>query len=116
MENPGIISHLSDLSISIFLRRICDSLRKMLAFLTTITSAYLNPLSANPIKWLNTLKQFVGRLLTNCLSVFGHFVNLALKGLRRLILHRFHSFLKNPRLVASKLSHPPKVIHAKSLC
>ena len=40
-----------------------------------------NPLSANPIKWLNTLKQFVGKLPTNCLSVLGHFVNLALKGL-----------------------------------
>ena len=34
---------------------------------------YLDPLSANPIKWPNTLKQFV--------SLFGHFVNLALKGL-----------------------------------
>ena len=25
----------------------------------------LNPLSANPIKWSNTLKQFVGNLPTN---------------------------------------------------
>ena len=41
----------------------------------------LNPLSASPTKWSNTLKQFVGKLPTNCLSVFGHFVNLALKGL-----------------------------------
>ena len=41
----------------------------------------LNPLSTNPIKWLNTRKQFVGNLPTNCLSVFGYFVNLALKGL-----------------------------------
>ena len=41
----------------------------------------LNPLSASPTKWPNTLKQFVGKLPTNCLSVFGHFVNLALKGL-----------------------------------
>ena len=40
----------------------------------------LNPLSANPTKWPNTLKQFVGNLPTNCLSVFGHFVGLALKG------------------------------------
>ena len=37
-----------------------------------------NPLSANPTKRPNTLKQFVGKLPTNCLSVFGHFVNLAL--------------------------------------
>ena len=41
----------------------------------------LNLLSANPTKWLNTLEQFVGNLPTNCLSVFGYFVGLALKGL-----------------------------------
>ena len=41
-----------------------------------------NPLSANPTKWPNTLKQFAGKLPTNCLSMFGHFVNLALKGLK----------------------------------
>ena len=41
----------------------------------------LNPLSANPIKQLNTLKQFVGNLPTNCLSVFDHFMGLMLKGL-----------------------------------
>ena len=40
-----------------------------------------NPLSANPIKWSNTLKKFVGNLPTNCLSVFDHFVGLAFKGL-----------------------------------
>ena len=34
----------------------------------------VNPLSANPTKWSNTL---------NCLSVFDHFVGLALKGLRQ---------------------------------
>ena len=40
----------------------------------------LNPLSANPAKWPNTLKQFVGKLPTNwvCLAIF---VKLALKGL-----------------------------------
>ena len=32
----------------------------------------LNPLSANPMKWSNTLKQFVGKLPTNCLNVFDH--------------------------------------------
>ena len=45
-------------------------------------SNVFNPLSANPTKWPNTLKQFVGKLLTNCLSVFDQFVKLALKGLR----------------------------------
>ena len=42
---------------------------------------HLNPLSANPTKSSNTLKQFVGNLSTNCLSVFDHFVKLALEGL-----------------------------------
>ena len=43
----------------------------------------LNPLSANITKWSDILKQFVGKLLTNCLSVFDNFVWLALKGLSR---------------------------------
>ena len=42
----------------------------------------LNPLSTNITKWSNTLKQFVVKLSTNCLSVFDHFVGLVLKGLR----------------------------------
>ena len=46
-----------------------------------IAYSFLNPLSANPEKWSNTLKQFAGNLPTNCLSVFDHFMNLALKGL-----------------------------------
>ena len=41
----------------------------------------VNLLSANPEKWSNTLKQIVGNLPTICLSVFDHFMNLALKGL-----------------------------------
>ena len=44
---------------------------------------FFNPLSTNPTKWSITLKQFVGYLPTNCLSVFDHFVELALKGLIR---------------------------------
>ena len=42
---------------------------------------HLNPLSANAKKWSNTLEQFVGKLLANCLSVVDHFVGLALKAL-----------------------------------
>ena len=42
----------------------------------------VNPLSTNFTKWLNTLKQFVGKLPTNCLSVFDHFTVLAFKGLK----------------------------------
>ena len=45
----------------------------------------INPLSANPEKWSNTLKQIVGNLPTICLSVFDHFMNLALKGLNNYI-------------------------------
>ena len=45
-------------------------------------SLSVNPLSANPTKWSNTLKQFVGKLPTNCVSVFGDFVKFALKGLK----------------------------------
>ena len=45
-------------------------------------SMVFNPLSANFTKGSNTLKQFVSNLPTNCLSVFGHFVGLALKGLK----------------------------------
>ena len=41
----------------------------------------LNPFSANFTKWSNTLKQFVGTLPKIFLSVFDHFVGLALKGL-----------------------------------
>ena len=45
---------------------------------------YFKPLSANSTKWSNTLKQFVGKLPTNYLSVFDHFLGFALKGLRLL--------------------------------
>ena len=48
---------------------------------------FFNPLSANPEKWSNTLKQIVGNLPTICLSVFDHFMNLALKGL--MIINRW---------------------------
>ena len=42
----------------------------------------INPSSANTTKLSNTLKQFVGNLPTNCLSVFDHFVGLMLKALK----------------------------------
>ena len=41
----------------------------------------INPLSANSTKWSKTLKQFMGHLSTNCLSIFDHFAGLVLKGL-----------------------------------
>ena len=45
----------------------------------------INPLSTNPTKGSNTLKQFIGKLPTNYLSVFDHFVKLAFKGLRETV-------------------------------
>ena len=49
-----------------------------------------NPLSAKITKWSKKkLKQFVGKLPTNYLSVFDHFVGLALKGLKSTIKY-FH--------------------------
>ena len=46
----------------------------------------INPLSANPENWPNTLKHIVGNLPTICLSVFDHFMNLALKGLKSTLI------------------------------
>ena len=50
----------------------------------------VEPLSANPTKWSDT--RIIRWLLPmNCLSVFDHFVGLALKGLRKqnsLLLHK----------------------------
>ena len=59
------------------------SLRVSLRFLNQKRNFFIffNPLSANITKWSNILKQFVGKLPTNCLSVFDHFAVLALKGL-----------------------------------
>ena len=43
-----------------------------------IEKVIINPLSAKFIKWSDTLKQFVGKLSTNCFSVIDQFVGLAL--------------------------------------
>ena len=53
----------------------------------------VNPLSANPTKWSKTLKQFLGNLPTNCLSMFDHFMKLALKGLIQVISIYVNSFI-----------------------
>ena len=49
--------------------------------LTHQFSFFLNLLNANLTKWSNTLKQFVGKLPTSCLSMFDHFVGLVFKRL-----------------------------------
>ena len=53
--------------------------------MTTPGGRFSNALNANPTKWSNTFKQFVGKLPRNCLSVFDHFVGLAFKVLKRLV-------------------------------
>ena len=55
--------------------------KKLRRYSADIPVFLLNPLSANLTKWSNTLKQFYGKLPKNCLSVFDHFLGLALKGL-----------------------------------
>ena len=50
-------------------------------WLRIIFQFVFNPLSASLTKWPNTPKQFVGKLLTNCLSLFAYFAGLVLKGL-----------------------------------
>ena len=60
----------------------CDNDTLFIVIELFIAKNWFNPLSVNPTKWSNTLKQFVGNLPTNCLSVFYYFVKLTLKGLR----------------------------------
>ena len=47
---------------------------------------HLHPLSDNITKWSNTLKQFVGKMTTNCLRVFDHFGGLVVKGLIQVMI------------------------------
>ena len=68
-------------TISIILIWCSQAYPDLLKISGCVTVNAVDPLSANPMKWPNILKQFVGNLPTNCLSVFGHFVKLALKGL-----------------------------------
>ena len=63
-----------------------SSLLRDLKTMHVVESIIIKPLSASPTKWSNTLKQFVDKLLTNCLSVFDHFVKLALKGLKNSVI------------------------------
>ena len=48
----------------------------------------INRLSANPTKWSNTFKEFVGKSPTNCLSGSDHFLGLAVKDLIERIMIR----------------------------
>ena len=72
----------------------CFSLLLLLGFV-------LNPLNTKFTKWSNTLKQFVSKLPTNCLSVFDHFVGLAFKGLNIMLMKKL---LKNIETLTSELA------------
>ena len=54
------------------------SVRKVISF--QILQSIFNSLSANPTKYSNALKQFVGNSRRIVLSVLEHFVRLAPKG------------------------------------
>ena len=74
--------------------------------LTYVILAYNNHLSANPTKWLNTLKHFVGNLTTNCLSVSDHFVGVALKEISMIYLNKndlFHIPYHKNRAIHQKI-------------
>ena len=73
---------------------------------------HFNLLSVNPTKWPNTLKQFVGKLPTNSLSVFGHFVNLALKGLIHLVMECYLNSAQDLRFTFWPKSNWKKTSHA----
>ena len=66
-------------------------------------------LSGNPTKWSNTLKQFVGNLPTNCLSVIDHFKKLALNGLEQrpfwLVIWYFFEQSTNPLYISIENLH-----------
>ena len=72
-QRVGLYLNIPDISllISIPLIQPLNVIRKTLSF---------NPLSSNPTKWSNTLKEFVGKS-RRIVWVFDHFVNLVLKGL-----------------------------------
>ena len=89
------------------MKSIWDKVRHNQFFfsLTHLISFDVKPLSANFTKWLNTLKQFVGNLPTNCLSVFDHFVGLALKGLSNIAALKIFFFPPYSVLFSNKPFH-----------
>ena len=72
-------SSIGSLKLLLSSSKMCFA-RASLYFSTQFHTLYLlveiNPLSANPTKWSNTLKQFVGSLPTNCLSLFNQFLRV----------------------------------------
>ena len=67
----------SSLSSNLSKRKSADSFYKFVMKIIVMKIIVVNPLTANFTKWSNTFKP------TNCLSVFDHFMGLALKRLRK---------------------------------
>ena len=60
-------------------------INKIMAILLFIIVQFLiNHLNVNHLKSSNTFKQFVGKLPTNYLNAFDHFLGLVLKGLNKI--------------------------------
>ena len=75
-------------------------------------------LVTNHLKWSNTLKQFVGNVLANCLSLFDHFVGWVLEGLinqkkclTQVTLQLYE--LANYRFIIVRSSHPEEFCEKK---
>ena len=96
-----VLDNFSDFSEDIVLSSILSQ------GVLTQFSICLNPLSTT--KWPNILKQFDDNLLTNCLSVFDHFVKLALKGLS--FTSRVSNFVTLLRNMVSHFSPQVKVLY-----
>ena len=84
-----LLNNLSQISLKLLVKKTADIISCVVSHF--VTKKYkkteemmetVNTLSASSTKWSNTLKQFVPKLPTNCLSVLDHFVILALKGLK----------------------------------
>ena len=70
-----------------------------------------DPLSASPTKWSNKLKKNHRQEPTNCLSVFEHFVDLALKGLNDFAKSSIVDVWQSPKHVSvygGLLDHVPE--------
>ena len=70
--------------------------------LTQLDKLQVKPLSANPTKWSNTLKQFVSN--SQWIAwVFDHFVGLTLKGLK--LQHKWVAANHDKKSFFPKMSH-----------
>ena len=79
-----------------FLVNVYIPLNEMIIYITLSRKNRITvlPQIAHLTQWSNTLKQFIGKLPMSCFSVFDHFVGLALKWLREIVLLEGHFLVK----------------------